>query len=210
MRILFFGDSITQGFWDTKGGWVQRLRTEYDQQTIKNLAGDAVEIFNLGISGDTTSGVARRLAYEVEARRWLNEPFGLVFEVGMNDTVFRGPERETTVEQYHDDLDVLLSAAHHYSDKILFIGLTGVDDELCNPWIYSSTGKCFSNDRILKFEEVLRKFCLQKKVPCAQILEKFQAKQREHNLLADGLHPNDLGHHLISDLAKPEFDKLLA
>lgn len=31
MRVLVFGDSITQGFWDTEGGWVERLRKYYDQ-----------------------------------------------------------------------------------------------------------------------------------------------------------------------------------
>jgi acyl-CoA thioesterase-1 len=210
MRILFFGDSITQGFWDTDyGGWVQRIRRDYDKQSVKNLVENANEIFNLGVDGDNLQGVIKRLPYEIEARRYLQEPYLLVFAVGMNDTTFRGSEVANTTEQFREDLSVLLASASHYSDKVLFVGLTPVDDELCDPWIHSSSGKSFKNDRILEFEGVIRKFCIEKKVSCVQIFEKFQAGQSEGKLLADGLHPNEDGHQLIADLVKPELDKLI-
>jgi lysophospholipase L1-like esterase len=50
MRILVFGDSITQGFGDTEGGWVERLRHDYDVETIKDLRANTnyPTIFNLG------------------------------------------------------------------------------------------------------------------------------------------------------------------
>lgn len=210
MRILFFGDSITQGFWDLEhGSWVQRIRKDYDQLAIKNLAGHYPEVFNLGISGDMTSSVLKRMPYEIEARRWEDDPFILVFAIGLNDTIFREQEVAITPLQYREDLSMLLASAQHYSDKILFVGLTPVDDELCNPWIHSSTGKSFKNDRILEFEDVLRKFCIEKKISCVQIFEKFQALQAEQNLLTDGLHPNDAGHQLIAELVKPELDNLI-
>lgn len=210
VRIIFFGDSITQGFWDLEhGGWVERIRRDYDKEAYKNLAGDWPVTFNLGVDGDTTKGVLKRMPYEIEARRWKEDPYILIFEVGLNDTVFRGKEVSTTLEEYGEDLNVLFASAAHYSNKILFVGMTPVDDELCSPWIHSSTGKSFKNDRILEFEEILRKFCIDKKVPCVQIYEKFQALQAEQNLLADGLHPNDAGHRLIAELVKPELDHLI-
>lgn len=210
MRILIFGDSITQGFWDLEyGGWVQRVRKEYDRQTVKNLAGRWPAFFNLGIDGDTTASVVKRMGYEIEARRWQDDPFVLVFQVGINDTQFAGDEVMATPEKYREELDVLANAAQHYSDKILFIGLAPVDDALCNPWAHSPTGVSFKNERILEFEGELRKFCIEKDIPCVQIFEKFQAAQQESNLLADGLHPNDAGHQLIAELVKPELDTLL-
>ena len=209
MRILFFGDSIAHGVWDTQGGWVQRLRSEYDKHSMKDLDDSYPDLYNLSIDGEVLSGVLKRLPYEIEARRYLGEPFILVFAIGINDTIFRGKEVATTAEQYREDLNVMLESAKHYSDKILFVGLTPVDDKLCNPWIHSSSGKCFSNVRILKFEETLRKFCLKKGIPCVQIFEKFNAAQDKEPLLADGLHPNAAGHELIAELVKPELDKLL-
>ena len=61
----------------------------------------------------------------------------------------------------------------------------------------------------MKFEESLRKFCIKNKLPQVQVFEKFQAAQKDQELLADGLHPNDAGHQLIASLVKPELDKLL-
>jgi len=210
MRILIFGDSITQGFWDLEyGGWAQRVRKEYDRETVKNLAGRLLAFFDLGIAGEMTGGVVERMGYEIEARRWQDDPIVLVFQVGINDTQFAGDEMMATPEKYREELDVLLSSARHYAERILFIGLTPVDDARCNPWAHSPTGVSFSNKRILEFEGELRKFCLEKDVACVQIFEKFQAAQQKDDLLLDGLHPNDAGHQLIADLVKPELDKLL-
>jgi lysophospholipase L1-like esterase len=210
MRVLIFGDGITQGFWDLEyGGWVQRIRKTYDQQSIKNLAGEKTDTFNLGVDGDTTTAIVKRLSYEIEARRWQDDPFVLVFQVGLNDTQFAGEEVMSTPEQYGDELDVLISSAQHYSDHVLFVGLTPVDDELCNPWLHSQAGVSFKNERIREFDGTLRKICLEKNISCVQVFEKFQEEQGKRNLLADGLHPNNDGHQLIADLVKPHLDKLL-
>ncbi len=212
MRILFFGDSLVQGFWDIDGGgWVQRIRHDYDKQTVKNMAGNWPTCFNLGIDGDTTASVVKRLSYEVESRRFQDDPFILVFQVGVADSVFAGEEVMATPEQYHDELDVLINGAQHYSEKILFVGLAPVNDKQCDPWPYYPAGNIsLKNERILQFEEVLRKTCIGKGIPQVQVFEKFKQEQNGRELLADGLHPNEAGHQLIAELVKPELDKLLA
>lgn len=210
MRVLVFGDSIAQGFWDVEqGGWVQRLRRTYAEQDIQDLTKRRQEFFNLSVSGDSANSIVKRLPYEVETRRWQGEPFVLIFAVGLNDTQFAGDEIMATPEQYRDELDVLISGAGHYSKKLLFVGLAPVDDELCNPYRYNPRGVCFKNDRIMEFEEVLRKVCLEKEVPHVQIFEKFQAEHTQNELLADGLHPNESGHQFMADLIKPYLDNLL-
>lgn len=211
MRILFFGDSITYGIWDLEhGGWVQRLINQYNTETFKNLAGEWRELYNLGVTGNTTASIVKRLSYEVENRRWQDDPFAFVFAVGINDTQFAGDEKMATPQQYKDELDVLISSARHYSDKLLFVGLSPVDDELCNPWLHSVDGVSFKNERILDFEEVLRKACIAESIPHVQVFEKFKDEMGRNKLLADGLHPNEAGHALIAELVKPALDKLLA
>ena len=210
MRILFFGDDITQGYWDLEfGGWVQRLRQGYDERAIKNLSGNWPAVLNLGIDGNTTADVVKRMSAEIEVRRWRDDPIILVFAVGINDTTFAGEEVMATPEQFADELDVLISGARHFSDHILMVGLTPVDEELCNPWIHSPTGKSFTNERILEFEGTLRKVCIEQKITNIQIFEKFQEARQDQELLADGLHPNDMGHQLIADMVRPALDKLL-
>ncbi len=210
MRILVFGDSITQGYWDAEaGGWVQRLRRHYDQQALQNLAGDYATVFNLGISGDTTAGLVKRMPYEIEARRYPDEEFVIVISIGMNDAVTRNGEAVLTLEEYREGLEMLYGTASQYSERILFVGMNPVDDKLCNPWIYSTSGKSWSNQRILQLEGEMRKFCIEKNCPQVQVFETFQAENEKQSLLADGLHPNGYGHELIAGLVKPELDKVL-
>lgn len=68
MRVLVFGASITQGYWDTQGGWVQRLRTHYDKKQIADLTKDNPSVFNLGVSADTTKDILERFEAETKAR----------------------------------------------------------------------------------------------------------------------------------------------
>lgn len=38
VRVLVFGDSITQGFWGTRGGWVDKLRQHYDELQLQDFS----------------------------------------------------------------------------------------------------------------------------------------------------------------------------
>lgn len=209
MRILVFGDSITQGYFDSQGGWTERLRRLYDMRILNNLSGEWTELFNLGISGNTTKGLIDRFDNEVKARIWRDEPFTFVFAVGINDTARdEGVRERSNPDQYREELKQLIVQAKNYSKKFMFIGLSVIDEEIVKdrpnkPWE-------FSNNRIYEFEKVLSDVCNQENVPFVPIFEKFQAEQQKRNLLADGLHPNDAGHQLIYELVLPELEKLLA
>lgn len=37
MRVLIFGDSITQGMWDAQGGWANRLVADYFRQQMEDI-----------------------------------------------------------------------------------------------------------------------------------------------------------------------------
>lgn len=69
MRVLVFGDSITRGYWDTNGGWVERIRKHYDLLQASNLEGrDEPTIFNLGIGTDNSKNILARIESETIAR----------------------------------------------------------------------------------------------------------------------------------------------
>ena len=59
-KLFFFGDSITAGAWDERGGWVGRL---IGQVMAMNIDGHATQDgfycfpYNLGVSGDTANTV---------------------------------------------------------------------------------------------------------------------------------------------------------
>ena len=159
MRILVFGDSITQGFWDVQGGWVARLRKFYDERQIANLKNrNEPTIFNLGISGDITGGVIRRFENELEARkwRWPNEDFAFVFAIGTNDSANES-NNQPNLKNYYKELKELISLARKQSNRILFVELTPVIENLSNN--QPGRTKMYTNERIEKFNQVLTKSC---------------------------------------------------
>lgn len=208
MRVLVFGDSITQGFWDTDGGWVQRLRQQYDTLEINQRGDRQPVLFNLGISADTSADVLRRIKCESAARAQPEET-AFVIAIGINDTVYRGDELDCTPEQYRDNLQKILQITKEFSDKILFVGLTPAIDERVQPMPWSDTGKCYSTARITLFDSVLREFCAKHNADYVPILEAFQAAQQIQELAPDGIHPNNEGHQLIADLVRPALDDVL-
>jgi lysophospholipase L1-like esterase len=69
MRIFVFGDSIAHGFYDTGGGWVGRISSTLHQKSLESIVhvdgSSYFEVFNLGISGDSTEGVLSRIKTEI-------------------------------------------------------------------------------------------------------------------------------------------------
>lgn len=67
-EIYVFGSSTTWGAWDHEGGgWAQRLRSDIDR--IPAGRPDLwCPVYNLGIPGDTSTGVAARIRNEISAR----------------------------------------------------------------------------------------------------------------------------------------------
>lgn len=212
MRVLIFGDSITQGFWDIEGGWATRLRKYYDERQLKDIFNSSEPtIFNLGISGDVTAGLIKRLGHETEARkwRWPTESFSFVFAIGINDSVMDDGTERSNPENYREELTALLLEAKKFSNRILFLGLTPCEEQTVNDRLWKS--KKYSNQRILEFDKTLEKFCSGQKIPYIPIYQIMKKKMDEgERLFDDGLHPNDKGHELIFQLVRPEVDKLLA
>ncbi len=93
MRILVFGDSITQGFWDTEGGWVGHISRYYIEQTIKTQNYNIPTIFNLGVSGDTSNEVLARFENEVKARLWPGEEIVIIISTGVNDCYIKAGKK---------------------------------------------------------------------------------------------------------------------
>jgi lysophospholipase L1-like esterase len=128
MRILVFGDSITQGIWDSRTGWVGYMIEDYNAQYLSGEIVDPPSIFNLGISGDTSRNVLNRFESEVQARRWKEEELCFIFLIGVNNTVKENNSFWSTPKKYKDDLAAIIKKAKIYSYKIIFLGLTGCDE----------------------------------------------------------------------------------
>jgi lysophospholipase L1-like esterase len=205
MRVLIFGDSIAYGKYDSQGGWVDRLKTEYADRQLA-MEGDLPSIYNLGVEGETTRRLTARLPREVVTRRnhWEDETdFAFVFAIGINDSLVTDDgDFFSSPEQYAHDLQELYDTAKLFCQKLLFVGLTPVEDD--NP-----RNQYYRSDRVWQFEQVLRDFVHTHSLPFVRIFERFDHGKEEEFLYANGLHPNDEGHRLIFDAVAPELKKLL-
>jgi lysophospholipase L1-like esterase len=210
MRVLVFGDSITQGFFAETAGWVQRLFNYYSAKILEDVSRGWIEIFNLGISGDRTNWLLERLEPEIYARisHWPNEEVILVFAIGINDTAFDGNRERSNVAKYQNSVNELITMSKNFTSKVLLVGLTACEEEVVNNRTYKS--KHLSNERIEAFEKVLGAIADDNQVSHVPIFNTFKTNlDAREKLLADGIHPNDAGHQLIFELVLPELDKLI-
>lgn len=209
MRILIFGDSIAQGFWDeAQGGWVHRLRAYYDSLQVKDFSHPQPKIFNLGVSGDTAADILDRFEAETLARQWPGEALMLIFAVGTNDSKIIGSQNYCSTDAYKAHLSALLEKVPHFTKlPPIFVGLTPCDETRTTPvsWVDVS----YENGCLQAFDRTLQATVEKHGGLYVPVFEKFQAAQAKKDLLFDGLHPNAAGHTLLAELVRPSIDQLL-
>ncbi len=209
MRVLVFGDSIAQGFWDTEGGWVERLRRHYDGLALKDLKNsNQPEIFNLGVSGDTSRNLLGRIENETKARKWPSDPQTAVIAIGTNDNLFQNGEQPIKAEELRGNIMEVIGKLSSLVERLMFVGNSACDEELTTPVFWSDIH--YTNEQMRKYENVIADAAKEKGIPFVPIFEKFKSVlDSGADLLADGLHPNGAGHQLMFELIQPELDKLI-
>jgi acyl-CoA thioesterase I len=201
--ILCFGDSITLGFVDPEGGWTQRLRRRLDQEATVPM-GDttfpAHAVSNLGVSGDTSAGLAERLEREV-APRQLGDQTIVVIAIGVNETAFDPGTGRPSHDpgRFAATLAGLVATARRHTDRVLLVGLLPVDEARTQPPPWSEDGaEHYANHRIAAFNQAVRRVAADTGAALADCFE--AALAGDHTaLLHDGLHPNGAGHQLLAD-----------
>lgn len=191
MNLLIFGDSITWGACDDEqGGWANRLRNYLAKQNGE------IEVYNLGICGETSADVIARMETECKAR----EAEMIIFAVGINDTQFIHSKNKNRVslEEFQNNTSKLLSTAKQFSEKIIFIGLTPVDESKTRP-IPWNTDKSYINENIRRFNEVIKNFCEEHHLQFISMNGVL-----ENHDLTDGLHPNTEGHRKMFERVKEQ------
>lgn len=208
MRVLVFGASITQGFWDAEGGWVNRLRKYYDEKAIADLRKqeDYPVIFNLGISADTSSDILMRFKGEAQARK--RSQMAILFCIGTNNAMVVGKSEWEGAEDYKQDLGKLIVQAKEFTQKIMLIGLPPCEEDKTTPVFWGDYN--YTNQRIKEVDSAMKAITAQYSLPFVEVFDKLKAKMDSGvNIFADGLHPNDAGHQLIFELVRPALDQLL-
>ena len=196
MNILIFGDSITWGAYDPEqGGWATRLRNYFEAQDKD------IDVYNLGVSDDITADLLNRIEVEAKSR----EPNLIIFAIGINDAQFIHSTNSLRVslDEFQQNLVKLLSTAKKFTEKVVFVGLTKVDESKTTPYPWKPDNSYF-NENIKRLDSAIEKFCESntlKFIPMESVVE--------NDDLIDGLHPNTQGHIKIFNRMKSEVESIL-
>ena len=195
-RICIFGDSIAWGACDyDKGGWVERLKTDL-------LMHSDIDVYNFGVSGETTVNLLDRFKTEVE----IMKPELIVIAIGINDSKYLNDPKVTEVnlKEFETNIRTLISEARKITNRIIFVGLTPVDETKTKPRIHQGNTKFYGNKIIQDYNSVLASTCQQEGIQFIGLFNLLKSSDLE-----DGLHPNSNGHKIIFDQVKPIIEKLI-
>lgn len=192
--VYFFGDSITLGWRDEDlGGWPARL--------LRRLHSDGYDVtgYNLGVRGDTSTGIAERWEDELR-RRWREGNALLVFAFGVNDSTL-GPDgrRSLPVAQTARNVGTVLERARHY--PVLLIGPAPIEEALMHRRLNAAGDLPMPTpDSIADTARAIGAEARKAGVPYLDLLAVLggDAGWRASLLQTDGLHPSSAGHDAIA------------
>jgi lysophospholipase L1-like esterase len=196
LRIVALGDSLIYGFGDPEGGgWVERLRRQWMTPESPSHA-----LYSLGVRGDRTRQVARRLESEFRHRGELRHrvPDLIILSVGLNDSARLGRldgKNFTDFGEFEVDVANLLDQAQQLC-PVVFVGMTPVNERkmpFSNCLYYNHADQ-------YRYKEATRLACQARQIPYLDIFEKWLSQGESwwmSRLTQDGLHPNSAGYASI-------------
>ena len=182
--LCVFGDSIVVGSDDREaGGWVARLRLDLN-------ARGKISVYNLGVDGDRSEQLLRRLAGEAAARN----ASVTVISIGANDLGWHGSEG-TDSALFRERYDSILSEAERFTRRILVLGLLNVDE--------GNESHGVRNEQVVAFNGIIEELAREHG---AEFLSLFGTLSP--NDFVDGLHPSASGHAKLAPLIGRELKRL--
>ncbi|WP_081873896.1 SGNH/GDSL hydrolase family protein [Chryseobacterium sp. JM1] len=201
---LFFGDSITYGEYDgVFGGWVDILK-RYALQQFHEGKNELI-LFNLGIGGETTEGLLKRIPHELAAR---NSAEGNIIFIGYgaNDLAVKDGSQMVSPEQFRDNIETAVQHAKQYSSDIYLVSILPFSEKVDG--VESATGKLRINGDVLIYNQILKDTVAKNALHYIDFYAAL-AEDIEILLSADGVHPNEKGYGIMAETAIPIIEKYL-
>lgn len=207
-KIIVFGSSISAGCWDSLGGWAERIKKDVNQ--LVNEGSDEYwgMVYNQSISGDTSTGIVSRFETEAIQRIGTNQKIYLIFEIGINDSLYINSEQEFQIplDEFSKNIDQLISKSS-FADEVLFIGAPAVVDNLLDPIPWHPTGT-YATKYTEQYNEVLKIRCKEHGHSYCDIFSEFKNGDVAVLMSPDGVHPSTKGHDIYYSLMKDKLHEL--
>ena len=204
-NIIVFGHSVTQGYWDEKGGWVQMLRTFLDSRALETQDEDDVfYTFNAGISGDTTEDLLERFEDEYR-RRGDSEEYEelLLIQIGTNDAIIEDGEKRVTEDKFKENIREILDKGEKLADKVIMVGDFPVDPEMEK--IPYAPEQVLRNEDVRRYDSIKKEICREKGIEFIDMF-KLMEDREVMDFLEERVHPNSDGHEIMYRCVKERLE----
>ncbi|MCD9615163.1 SGNH/GDSL hydrolase family protein [Chryseobacterium gleum] len=202
---LFFGDSITYGEYDgVFGGWIDILK-RYALQKFHEGNGDELILFNLGIGGETTEGLLKRIPHELEARNSANGNI-IFLSYGANDLAIKDGKQVVEPEKFKNNITTAVNHARQFSNEIYLVSILPFSEKVDG--VVVSSGKLRTNEEVIVYNQILKDLAAEHSLGYIDFYSAF-LEDKEILLSADGVHPNEKGYGMMAEVAIPIIEKYL-
>ena len=191
MRVIFFGDSITQAG-VSPGGYIVRI----DSMSKKEGVGDNYEFTGAGIGGNKVYDLYLRMETDVLAKN----PDIVIIYVGVNDVWHKATYGTgTDPDKFENFYQAIIDKLKAKNIKVI----------LCTPATIGEKTD-FSNQQdgdLNKYSTMIRGIAEKNKLPIVDLRKSFLAYNLSNNpdnkekgiLTSDGVHLNAKGNQLVAD-----------
>ena len=206
MKIFCFGDSITYGESDPKyGGWVDRLKVNFQNRYQEQFRQECF-VYNLGIGGETTDGLANRMANEIEARSFKIEKNIVLLAYGSNDIVIHKNKNKVPIEYFRRNYTNCIQWCHSRSYKVILLNLLPLVNK--NDGKIDQHGNLRHSADVLKYNQELINIANDFSCLHIDINAEFSDRRHEDIYAFDGVHPNTRGHEIIYNLVELKLENI--
>jgi acyl-CoA thioesterase-1 len=178
--ILMLGDSLTEG----TGVEKTKAYPYLVEQKLNAQGFSAIKVINAGVSGSTTASGLSRLTWYLRDR-----PDFLLLALGANDGL-----RGLPTVQMKRNLAATIESALNKGIRVVLAGMKMPPN--------------YGKDYTRKYEQVFLELSKEYDIVFIPFLLEGVAGDPKLNL-PDGLHPNERGHHIISELVYKTLVKLV-
>lgn len=199
--ILVFGAGIERGFWDFRGGWVQRLQEDLDRYSWNNNA--SYTVYNLGVPDNTSQDLRDRIKNEIMARESSEDVYVLLKVSGGNDAQYHMEKEQNRVlvQQYRQNISSIVDLAQKHANKEVIIGDTPVDYSRLDPIPWKETHQYRKGD-LQEYRNERVEMTKDRGLDLIELRPYIDEENWRQNKLRDGVHPNAEGHQQIYKIVK--------
>ncbi len=216
-QVVIMGASTAYGVGGAHGGWADLVKLRlHEEMYAKNTSSEAHEVHIFAKPDATVQFVVdTHERYIADYRRDTRKTV-VILSIGMNDTkAIDSPDNYlNTPQAYKQSMITLLNALAKITDTVLCVGFVSVDESKTSPKLNPFTGKqsYFTNERIQMFNAAFEEAVNSSdaNVTFVNLMAEMGEDWTESCLSADGLHPNDTGHHRIFDKVMPAINRLIS